>query len=225
MLATLRRGASSGEVRSDIHLATLADRICQSMLHVGLDVIRHDAAAAPEQLGHPRHRRADHRHAGRQGLERHHRQSLRVRADHQHVGAGDQLGVTAAVGVHRDSDRARDHHLASFGGVGIRQALDQPVDFTVEPQSLKDAIDFIAARYQIPIVVDQKSLDDANVDRFCALLDDMRKRTDTRFVVVTHNPITMARMDRLYGVTMAEQGVSQVVSVDLATAERFREAS
>jgi chromosome segregation protein len=68
-------------------------------------------------------------------------------------------------------------------------------------------------------------LDDANVDRFCALLDDMRKRTDTRFVVVTHNPITMARMDRLYGVTMAEQGVSQVVSVDLATAERFREAS
>jgi len=45
VLATLRRGASSGEVRSDIHLATLADRICQSMLHVGLDVIRHDAAA------------------------------------------------------------------------------------------------------------------------------------------------------------------------------------
>ena len=58
-------------------------------------------------------------------------------------------------------------------------------------------------------------LDDANVERFCALLDDMRRRTDTRFVVVTHNPITMARMDRLYGVTMAERGVSQVVSVDL----------
>ena len=68
-------------------------------------------------------------------------------------------------------------------------------------------------------------LDDANVERFCALLDDMRKRTDTRFVVVTHNPITMARMDRLYGVTMAERGVSQVVSVDLEAAERFREAS
>ena len=68
-------------------------------------------------------------------------------------------------------------------------------------------------------------LDDANVERFCDLLDDMRKRTDTRFVVVTHNPITMARMDRLYGVTMAERGVSQIVSVDLAVAERFREAS
>ena len=68
-------------------------------------------------------------------------------------------------------------------------------------------------------------LDDANVERFCALLDDMRKRTDTRFVVVTHNPITMARMDRLFGVTMAERGVSQIVSVDLEAAERFREAS
>jgi chromosome segregation protein len=53
----------------------------------------------------------------------------------------------------------------------------------------------------------------------------MRKRTDTRFVIVTHNPITMARMDRLFGVTMAERGVSQVVSVDLEAAERFREAS
>ena len=68
-------------------------------------------------------------------------------------------------------------------------------------------------------------LDDANVERFCTLLDDMRQRTETRFVVVTHNPITMARMDRLYGVTMAERGVSQVVSVDLEAAERFREAS
>jgi chromosome segregation protein len=67
-------------------------------------------------------------------------------------------------------------------------------------------------------------LDDANVERFCALLDDMRKRTDTRFVVVTHNPITMAQMDRLFGVTMAERGVSQLVSVDLQTAERYREA-
>jgi chromosome segregation protein len=68
-------------------------------------------------------------------------------------------------------------------------------------------------------------LDDANVERFCDLLDDMRRRTETRFVVVTHNPITMARMDRLFGVTMAERGVSQIVSVDLQAAERFREAS
>jgi chromosome segregation protein len=68
-------------------------------------------------------------------------------------------------------------------------------------------------------------LDDANVERFCDLLDEMRKKTDTRFVTITHNPITMARMDRLFGVTMAERGVSQLVSVDLQQAERFLEAS
>lgn len=67
-------------------------------------------------------------------------------------------------------------------------------------------------------------LDDANVERFCDLLDGMREKTDTRFVTITHNPITMARMDRLFGVTMAERGVSQLVSVDLQQAERFLEA-
>ncbi|MHA1553696.1 MAG: chromosome segregation protein SMC, partial [Alphaproteobacteria bacterium] len=67
-------------------------------------------------------------------------------------------------------------------------------------------------------------LDDANVLRFCDLLDEMTRKTDTRFVVITHNPITMARMNRLFGVTMAERGVSQMVSVDLETAESFREA-
>jgi chromosome segregation protein len=68
-------------------------------------------------------------------------------------------------------------------------------------------------------------LDDHNVERFCDLLDEMIKSTDTRFVIITHNPITMARMNRLYGVTMAERGVSQLVSVDLEVAVRFREAS
>ena len=67
-------------------------------------------------------------------------------------------------------------------------------------------------------------LDDYNVERFCDLLDAMRNRADTRFVAITHNPITMARMDRLFGVTMAEKGVSQIVSVDLEEAERFAEA-
>ena len=62
-------------------------------------------------------------------------------------------------------------------------------------------------------------LDDANVDRFCNLLDEMRNRTATRFVAITHNPVTMSRMDRLFGVTMAERGVSQLVSVDLHQAE------
>ena len=64
-------------------------------------------------------------------------------------------------------------------------------------------------------------LDDANVDRFCRLLDEMRRRTDTRFIAITHNPVTMSRMDRLYGVTMAERGVSRLVSVDLRQAERM----
>jgi chromosome segregation protein len=68
-------------------------------------------------------------------------------------------------------------------------------------------------------------LDDYNVERFCDLLDEMTRSTDTRFVIITHNPITMARMNRLYGVTMAERGVSQLVSVDLAGAVKLREAS
>jgi chromosome segregation protein len=67
-------------------------------------------------------------------------------------------------------------------------------------------------------------LDDHNIERFCDLLDEMTKSTDTRFIIITHNPITMARMNRLYGVTMAERGVSQLVSVDLEGAVRLREA-
>jgi chromosome segregation protein len=67
-------------------------------------------------------------------------------------------------------------------------------------------------------------LDDHNVDRFCDLLDEMTRSTDTRFVIITHNPITMARMSRLFGVTMAERGVSQLVSVDLEGAVKLREA-
>jgi chromosome segregation protein len=62
-------------------------------------------------------------------------------------------------------------------------------------------------------------LDDANVGRFCDLLDEMTRRTETRFLIITHHAVTMARMDRLFGVTMAEQGVSQLVSVDLQKAE------
>ncbi len=64
-------------------------------------------------------------------------------------------------------------------------------------------------------------LDDANVTRFCDMLDEMTRRTDTRFLIITHHAVTMARMDRLFGVTMAEQGVSQLVSVDLKQAERL----
>ncbi len=62
-------------------------------------------------------------------------------------------------------------------------------------------------------------LDDANVARFCDLLDEMTRRTETRYMIITHNAITMSRMDRLFGVTMVERGVSQLVSVDLKEAE------
>ena len=65
---------------------------------------------------------------------------------------------------------------------------------------------------------------DQNVDRFCNLLDEMGRSTETRFLIITHSPITMARMNRLFGVTMAERGVSQLVSVDLEGVVKFKEA-
>jgi chromosome segregation protein len=68
-------------------------------------------------------------------------------------------------------------------------------------------------------------LDDANVDRFCTLVQDLAGSTKTRFLIITHHRMTMARMDRLYGVTMSERGVSQLVSVDLGVAERLRETA
>jgi chromosome segregation protein len=66
-------------------------------------------------------------------------------------------------------------------------------------------------------------LDDANVDRFCSMVAEIAQTTHTRFMVVTHHRMTMARMDRLFGVTMAERGVSTLVSVDLQAAEALRE--
>ena len=65
-------------------------------------------------------------------------------------------------------------------------------------------------------------LDDANVDRFCRLVADIADNTGTRFLLITHHRITMARVDRLFGVTMPERGVSQLVSVDLARAAELR---
>ena len=65
-------------------------------------------------------------------------------------------------------------------------------------------------------------LDDANVERFCDLIDEMSISVNTRFLIITHHALTMSRMDRLFGVTMQEKGVSQLVSVDLSTAEKFR---
>ena len=64
-------------------------------------------------------------------------------------------------------------------------------------------------------------LDDANIDRFCDLLDAMVRETDTRYLIVTHNAVTMSRMHRLFGVTMIEKGISRLVSVDLGAAEEL----
>jgi len=68
-------------------------------------------------------------------------------------------------------------------------------------------------------------LDDANVDRFCSMLEEIARSGTTRFLCVTHHRMTMARMDRLFGVTMGERGVSQLVSVDLGGAEKFRDSA
>ena len=64
-------------------------------------------------------------------------------------------------------------------------------------------------------------LDDANVTRFCALLEELTKITETKFIIITHHALTMSKMDRLYGVTMPEKGISQLVSVDLQKAEEL----
>ena len=68
-------------------------------------------------------------------------------------------------------------------------------------------------------------LDDANVDAFCRLVADIADATGTRFLLITHHRVTMARMDRLFGVTMAERGVSQLVSVDLARTAELRQSA
>ncbi len=68
-------------------------------------------------------------------------------------------------------------------------------------------------------------LDDHNVERFCNLLDKMLEKTETRFLIITHHPLTMARMHRLFGVTMMERGVSQLVSVNLQEAEKLVDAA
>lgn len=69
----------------------------------------------------------------------------------------------------------------------------------------------------------EAALDESNIGRFCGLVEDIARETGTRFLIITHQRLTMARMDRLYGVTMAEKGISQLVSVDLAGAVALRD--
>ena len=87
--------------------------------------------------------------------------------------------------------------------------------------TLQEARHLIVATDGVIMLLDENSGELRNV---AGSGDEMTRLTDTRFVIITHNPITMARMNRLYGVTMAERGVSQLVSVDLETASRIREA-
>jgi chromosome segregation protein len=68
-------------------------------------------------------------------------------------------------------------------------------------------------------------LDDRNVARFCGMIEQIARETGTRFIVVTHHRLTMAQMDRLFGVTMEQRGISQIVSVDLQTAEKYKESA
>ena len=71
----------------------------------------------------------------------------------------------------------------------------------------------------------EAALDESNIDRFCGLVERIAKETSSRFIIITHQRVTMARMDRLYGVTMGEKGVSQLVSVDLESAVAIRDGS
>ena len=66
-------------------------------------------------------------------------------------------------------------------------------------------------------------LDDNNVDRFCSMVEEISEKVQTKFIIITHNRMTMSRVDRLYGVTMPEEGVSQIVSVELEEAVRYAE--
>ena len=69
----------------------------------------------------------------------------------------------------------------------------------------------------------EAALDESNIGRFCELVESISRETGTRFLVITHQRLTMARMDRLFGVTMSEKGVSQLVSVDLDAAVAIRD--
>jgi chromosome segregation protein len=68
-------------------------------------------------------------------------------------------------------------------------------------------------------------LDDINIEKFCRVIKKINYDTSTKFVIITHNPITMAHMDRLYGVTMAETGISKLISIKLEEAQKLREVS
>src|SRR5207248_137234 len=100
----------------------------------------------------------------------------------------------------------------------LREVEAQHTALTTERDDLVEAIKRLRQGIQS---LNREARDDHNVERFCTLLHEMTASTETRFIIITHNPITMARMNRLFGVTMAERGVSQLVSVDLEDAVKI----
>src|SRR5258708_11488644 len=100
-----------------------------------------------------------------------------------------------------------------MGAPGIFRSVLALADFSKNPAPVcvLDAVD--------------ATVDDAHVDCFCSLVGEIADTTGTRFLMVTHHRITMARVDRLFSVTLADRGVSQLVSVDLARAARMRQTA
>ena len=96
----------------------------------------------------------------------------------------------------------------------LKELEQNPILEQIEPEDFEDK----SMAEEILDEVDAP-LDDANVTRFCSLLEELTKITDTKFIIITHHALTMSKMDRLYGVTMPEKGISQLVSVDLEKAE------
>ena len=110
----------------------------------------------------------------------------------------ENANPVAAVGGRAHTDGAR---------VIVRRVPDQPI---ADMHILDEA---------------EAALDESNIERFCGLVETIARETGTRFLIITHQRLTMARMDRLYGVTMGEKGVSQLVSVDLEAAVAIRDGS
>ena len=116
--------------------------------------------------------------------------------------------------------------MITYGGANVKTQKEelQNVDVLIgTPGRISDYLEqdlFLLGRVKC-VVLDEVDapLDDANVTRFCNLLEELTKTTNTKFIIVTHHALTMSKMDRLYGVTMPEKGISQLVAVDLQKAE------
>ena len=127
--------------------------------------------------------------------------------------------------VHQEDEEEQQPQAPSHGSVADGAGHEQSLSLLSGGEQALTATALIFALFltnPAPIcVLDEVDapLDDANIERFCDLLDAMNRDTKTRYLIVTHNAVTMSRMHRLFGVTMVERGVSRLVSVDLGEAE------